>query len=37
MQKPNIKTSKSSVPMIYAYTTSDNPYPDGYIKIDYTE
>lgn len=37
MQKPNIKTSKKVVPMIYAYTTPGITYHDGYIKIGYTE
>ena len=37
MQKPNIKTSKPIVPMIYAYTTPGVSYHDGYIKIGYTE
>ncbi|MBQ9266952.1 MAG: DEAD/DEAH box helicase family protein [Clostridia bacterium] len=37
MQKPNIKTSKKVVPMIYAYTTPGVTYHDGYIKIGYTE
>lgn len=37
MQKPSIKTSKPVVPMIYAYTTPDITYHDGYIKIGYTE
>ncbi|MBR1694084.1 MAG: GIY-YIG nuclease family protein, partial [Selenomonas sp.] len=37
MQKPNIKTSKPIVPMIYAYTTPGVCYHDGYIKIGYTE
>ena len=33
MKKPNIKTSKPIVPMIYAYTTPGVSYHDGYIKI----
>ena len=37
MLKPNIKTSKPIVPMIYAYTTPGVSYHDGYIKIGYTE
>ncbi len=37
MKKPNIKTSKPIVPMIYAYTTPGVSYHDGYIKIGYTE
>lgn len=37
MNKPNINTSKSVVPMIYAYTTPGITYHDGYIKIGYTE
>lgn len=37
MNKPNIKTTKLVVPMIYAYTTPGITYHDGYIKIGYTE
>lgn len=37
MNKPNIKSTKSVVPMIYAYTTPGITYHDGYIKIGYTE
>ena len=37
MAKPDIKTTKPVVPMIYAYTTPGIPYHDGYIKIGYTE
>ena len=32
-----IQTTSKVVPMIYAYTTPDIPYHDGYIKIGYTE
>lgn len=35
--KPNLKTAKKVVPMIYAYTTPGISYHDGYIKIGYTE
>ena len=37
MNKPNIKSAKKVVPMIYAYTTPEITYHDGYIKIGYTE
>jgi len=37
MNKPNIRTTKKTVPMIYAYTTPGITYHDGYIKIGYTE
>ena len=37
MKKPNIKSTKPVVPMIYAYTTPGITYHDGYIKIGYTE
>ena len=37
MKKPNIKSAKPVVPMIYAYTTPGITYHDGYIKIGYTE
>lgn len=37
MNKPNIKSTKKVVPMIYAYTTPGVTYHDGYIKIGYTE
>ena len=37
MNKPNIKSTKPVVPMIYAYTTPGITYHDGYIKIGYTE
>ena len=37
MNKPNIKSTKPVVPMIYAYTTPGIIYHDGYIKIGYTE
>ena len=37
MNKPNIKSTKKVVPMIYAYTTPGITYHDGYIKIGYTE
>ena len=37
MNKPNIKSAKKVVPMIYAYTTPGITYHDGYIKIGYTE
>ena len=37
MNKPNIKSTKKVVPMIYAYTTPGIIYHDGYIKIGYTE
>ena len=35
MKKPNVKTTKKVVPMIYAYTTPGISYHDGYIKIGY--
>lgn len=37
MKKPNVKSTKKVVPMIYAYTTPGISYHDGYIKIGYTE
>lgn len=37
MNKPNVKSTKKVVPMIYAYTTPGISYHDGYIKIGYTE
>lgn len=37
MNKPNIQTTKKTVPMIYAYTTPGVTYHDGYTKIGYTE
>ena len=37
MNKPNIKSTRPVVPMIYAYTTPGVTYHDGYIKIGYTE
>ena len=37
MNKPNIKSTKKVVPMIYAYTTPGITYHEGYIKIGYTE
>ena len=37
MKTPNIKSTKKTVPMIYAYTTPGITYHNGYIKIGYTE
>lgn len=37
MNKPNVKSTRKVVPMIYAYTTPGISYHDGYIKIGYTE
>ena len=37
MKTPVIKSSKTIIPMIYAYTTPGITYHDGYIKIGYTE
>jgi len=37
MDKPNIKTTKAVIPMIYAYTTPGVTYHDGWTKIGYTE
>lgn len=37
MNKPNVKSTKKVVPMIYAYTTPGISYHEGYIKIGYTE
>ena len=37
MKKPDIKSTKPVMPMIYAYTTPGISYHDGYIKIGYTE
>ena len=37
MNRPNINTTKSVVPMIYAYTTPEVKRHDGWIKIGYTE
>lgn len=37
MNRPNVKSTKKVVPMIYAYTTPGISYHDGYIKIGYTE
>lgn len=37
MKKPDIKSTKKIVPMIYAYTTPGVTYHDGYTKIGYTE
>lgn len=37
MNKPNINTAKEVIPMIYAYSTSDVPKYDGWLKIGYTE
>ena len=37
MNKPNIQTTKKTVPMIYAYTTPGISYHEGYTKIGYTE
>lgn len=37
MKKPEIKSTKKIVPMIYAYTTPGISYHDGYTKIGYTE
>lgn len=37
MVKPNIKSTKSVVPMIYAYTTPEIHRHDGWTKIGYTE
>ena len=37
MNKPNIQTTKKTVPMIYAYTTPGVTYHEGYTKIGYTE
>ena len=37
MVRPNIKSTKSVVPMIYAYTTPEIHRHDGWTKIGYTE
>ena len=37
MNKPNINTTKSVVPMIYAYTTPEVQRHNGWTKIGYTE
>lgn len=37
MNTPSINTTKSVVPMIYAYTTPGVTYHEGWIKIGYTE
>lgn len=37
MNRPNINTTKSVVPMIYAYTTPEIKRHDGWTKIGYTE
>ena len=37
MNRPNINTTKSVVPMIYAYTTPEVKRHDGWTKIGYTE
>lgn len=37
MQKPNINTTKSVTPMIYAYTTPEVARHNGWTKIGYTE
>lgn len=37
MAKINIKTTEEVIPMIYAYTTPDISYHDGWTKIGYTE
>lgn len=37
MNRPNINTTKSVVPMIYAYTTPEVQRHDGWTKIGYTE
>lgn len=37
MKRPDIKSTRAVVPMIYAYTTPGIAYHDGYIKIGYTE
>lgn len=37
MNKPNINTSKSVIPMIYAYTTPEVQRHNGWTKIGYTE
>ncbi|MCD8017055.1 MAG: hypothetical protein LUE97_04510 [Oscillospiraceae bacterium] len=37
MQAVNIKSFHRVIPMIYAYTTPDIAYHDGWLKIGYTE